>query len=906
MPTHTRAPIILILAAAILTLQGCLDDGGSDPTPPVATPPAVPQAATLETTRNDLVIDAVGKSVALTITPVDSTGNPVSVMVTYASSDPAVAAVDTMGNVTALAIGSAEVVATVDGAASVSGDPIEVRVDVTVAELKMIAHLLPAEAPDSVKIERLTNDGGYVVRFLLDAAIYSVNGGDWVTTDDWSIVGRVLSSVVDGNNLIVEVESGQPIDVIENGQFEFEAGIDEFEFPTEVAIPVEAQPVTSKPGAQPIAQSIQREVRGYNSLLNILFPGEFTTSISQNFKCKVNNRGSRAFNIETDLNPTIRFDGINYQVEQDAVFGFANSGRFSVDANFVVTFDGRIDWDGQLRGTVVCKDTLAAPFIQEGPLVLSLPSGIGFSFTAEVDDLSGTAFISGEMPVSMLVGLGYDLDNALFLFLDAPVELEADTDDLDVRFEVPDVSDEDAVSGQLKFEAFAFSVLRAGAGLGTFFGIYKKFDSLKAGVRETFDIASAQRQARDASLNAKVELEVFLKRDLADPQIFFSAPPMLVIYPAIVVADAAGLIDIETLLDYELSATLATTPRGDTQVPVGDLAVGEPADFSITLDPVTWLGFYQIDDVAVYRLDGEGEFSILTEVARVEASTDQTTFDWSWTPAEADVGVVQFVTFVNSDLYAGQPIQVEEVFQVTVEGDDTVPIPEVEILTDARVRINGDIGRLRDGRYEFERISVNESSDRQPNATFANASLEGMTATATADAGRIAVQLQLDADVCGNFNLFAGGDIDINLSNFPEGSQIAMGGSINGPRAFSVSMTPDDISARNDLELEVQVFSSVDDDGPMSGFSDNLSGDYQIRGSEVGWDTTVSPFDNDRRYTGGGAGFGTEALTLIDGSGRGSLGGGAGLSVQLDLDCEQNVTNRRFNAAFTITFTPVY
>ncbi|MEL7311645.1 MAG: hypothetical protein AAFN07_09050 [Pseudomonadota bacterium] len=906
MPRLTRTINTLVTLAILVVISGCLDDGGSGSTPPVSTSPPAPQAAAIVVGQRDLVLDAVGKSFAIDITPVDANGDPVAVMVSFAASDPTIVAVDTMGNITALGIGVTEVIASIDGSQTTSGNPIDIRVDVTVAELKPNAHLLPADAPQGIVIDRLTNDGGYVVRFSVDAAAYAIAAGDLVTTDDWGVVGRVLSANLADDTLELEVESGQPIDIIQNGAFQFNAAIDNFEFPTEVAIPVETQPVESNPTLTADAGSIQRDVGNLNRLLNVLFPGEFTTSISQGFKCKLSNRGTRAFNIETDLNPTIRFDGINYQVEQDALLGFANSGRVSVDANFIVTFDGRIDWDGQLRGSVVCKDTLAAPFIQEGPLVLSLPSGIGFSFTAEVDDLSGTVFVNGEMPISMLVGVGYDFDNGEFAFLDAPIELEADTSALDIRFDVPAVEDLDTVSGQLKFEAFGFSVLRAGAGLGTFFGIYKKFDSLKAGVRQTIDLASAERQARDDTFAAKAELDVFLKRDLADATSFFSAPPMVFVLPAVLAANALGVIDLETLLDYELSANLATTPVGMTTTPHDVLTVGEPADFSITLNPITWLGADQVDELLIYRIDGEGEFSILTEIERIDASPGQSNFEWNWTADEEDLGRVQFVPFVVSDFLIGQPIQVDDIFEVTVEGEETIPTPTVESFADGEVRINGDIGRFRDGRYEFERIGITEYADRQPISAIARASLEGMSAGATISFGQISLQLSLDGNICGNFNLYAGGGYDIDLRDFPAGTQIAVGGGLNGPQAYSVSFTPDDAPGLQELRVDVSAFASVDDDRPLQALEDSLSGEYTIRGSEEGWDDYESPFGLPRPYRGGGAGFGTDPLTLAEGSGRAEIDVSGEIFVQLDLPCRRDVESRRFNAAITINFSPVY
>lgn len=887
---------ITCLTAALL-LVGCLDKG-DDESPPIATPsPMTPQAVVLQFDRADLLMPLIGQSYAVVAMPIDGGGNEINVGVTYASSDETVVSVDTMGNVTALGLGNAKVLATVAAVDATGGEDLVESVDVTVAELKSNARYIPIESVRELVVDRITDDNGFVARFRIDGAAIPIAVDDWVVSDDWQVLGAVISVQQDGSDLIVEYRDGQMIEVIENGSIRISATIDDFEFPPEVVVPVQTKAGLQKPGGPIASQSIESEVGGYNTLLNVLFPGEFTTSISQGIKCKVNNRGSRLFNIVTDLNPTARFDSINYQVEQDAVLGFAGSGRVSVNASFVVSFDGRIDWDGQLRGTVTCKDTLLVPATQEGPLVLSMPVGIGFSFTAELDDLSGSALVNGEMPVNLSVGLGYDIENGEFAFLDAPIQLEADSSELDIRIDVPAVQDLDSASGELKLEAFAFAVLRAGAGLGTSFGIYKKFDSLKMGVRETFDLASIERQARDASFSAKAEFEVFLKRDLADARVFFLAPPMSIVYPAIVIAEALGLINLETLLDYDFAINLATTPRGVTSAASDSAIVGEPMDFSITLDPTRWLGSYQIDELIVYRVDGEGQFSILTEVARVEAESGQTEFMWSWTPEQQDVGSVQFVTFISSLVLLGQPIQVEEVFEIPVIEDSLAPQPEFE--ASANAVISGRVGEEVNGLIEYRNFSASDFQEREPFQASASTSAEGFAVTASSSAGQLSYQISYSGNQCGDFFAQTRGVFALSVENSQPGRTIGGQATFSGPTTFSVS----GLRESDEFNLSTTFSVRADDKSDREGLTGSASGLFENREGNAGWRTDALS-EGDRLYSGGSLTIDTGALEIIEESGQADLSFRAGVGFSLNVPCDEEPTSRSFNANFTMSISP--
>lgn len=100
-----------VTAGAVLAVgMGACSDG----TPTQASPPA-PTLARIVVTAPTAPLTSFGQTVQLTASGVDSDGNSVPVSVTWASSDPGVASIDTTGRATAVANGQTTIAATANG-----------------------------------------------------------------------------------------------------------------------------------------------------------------------------------------------------------------------------------------------------------------------------------------------------------------------------------------------------------------------------------------------------------------------------------------------------------------------------------------------------------------------------------------------------------------------------------------------------------------------------------------------------------------------------------------------------------------------------------------------------------------------------------------------------------------------
>ena len=172
---------LVLLALALVAIPGC-GDAPTDPLPPMAT--------TIAVSPSSAVLFAFGDTSRFTATVRDQYGQVMEgAAVTYASSDEAVATVDSSGLVTAVGNGNATMTATSGTAAGSAA----VTVEQVVAEVIV--------SPDSVKLSAI----GDTVRLAaegLDANGHAVAtaGFEWFTQDS--------VATVDGSGLVTAVRNG--------------------------------------------------------------------------------------------------------------------------------------------------------------------------------------------------------------------------------------------------------------------------------------------------------------------------------------------------------------------------------------------------------------------------------------------------------------------------------------------------------------------------------------------------------------------------------------------------------------------------------------------------------------------------------------------------------------------------
>ncbi|MEO0576482.1 MAG: hypothetical protein AAF004_13545 [Pseudomonadota bacterium] len=857
MHKNTKIDRLLTTLVLLLTLGAC--SSGSDGTPPIVSSPPAPtaqKAALLEATQQRHVITEIGTVAALDVNVLDGNGEAISVAQTWRSSAPTVVSVDSMGNVTALGIGSAAITVTIDAAETTLGVDLTERIDVTVVTLQPnVVMLKVSDLTAPTTVERALTDGNVVARLTLTTnAMPDATVGDAVLLYDLSVIGEVTEVISVADNTIIDVTTRGISTVVSDAMIDVTATLDDLVFPASFVVPVEQRADTLKANVRAPNERLGTVAApSINTLLDNMFDGEFGITLGGGFKCSSSIEDAE-LTLTSNLNPDLNYRDISVNYTEGVTGGVFESAKITLDLDADITFDGYIDWTTELQGKVTCKLLLAAPFYQAGPVVISLPIGVEFSIDVTASSIDGRANVSGTMPYRVSLVAGYDTDGGV-PYLDVPVDVVVDTDDLVVSYEIPDAGDPNTLRSQLKTTFAGFIAPRAGAGIGASIGIYKVLDHLKGGLEGTLDIATAERQASEPGFKSTLKLEAFGKRKPEDPLFMFAAPPLNAFLPVLFVIQT--VVDFEALLTFERRLALSQTPSGVTQISEQDAFVGTPVDFSLTLADPTFRSLYQIERVVVYRVEGTGLSTSLSEYTRIAADSGQTQFDWRWTPEANDAGIVRFVPFVTSSIVPGAVFQADDIFEISVL-DDAGPTT-IDNLLSASVSVRGTMRLITPSSSDTVDINETENMENPFNADArASALNQDILVQATAAFGVLRVRIDVDTRYCGSLNIDASASLRQSVRNFRAGETFSVAGSYSGPRSFDLG---GDDNSRSSVEIEVNAAGSLDDKLTGGGQSSDGYYEFYFNGDENGWST-----DPDYNYRGGSAAWAIEPIITGQGS----------------------------------------
>ncbi|MEL7297781.1 MAG: Ig-like domain-containing protein [Pseudomonadota bacterium] len=825
MPLFSAAVRLVGWFAVLLVLSGCLDDGGSDGGPVAVSPTPTPQIAEVSADQTLFFMPTIGETVTVGLSLTDASGAARTATVTWASDAPDVVSVDSLGNLTALAIGSASITATVASGDTVTGEPLELRVDVTVADVKSDVVVIDKSAlqADALILD-YREDATFTSRIQV-SGIDAIAMGDGIILSDMSLAGRVTAvSETDGIQTL-DVSAGMIGPLLENGRISVTMTQDDLIEPESFVVPVATPATSTKTGAEVVgsqsetdARGIPTEITNFEGLLTTLFDSQFSTSISQEFSCKAD-VGSNPAGINTNLETELEYRDVNITFEEGAESGLLESGSVAINVEFDVMFDGYIDWTPTLNAKLSCKKILKAPFWQRSLLVVSIPMGVGFTLEGDLSLFGGRANIDGTMPVTISMQVGYDDLDIGDVTLEAPLDIEVNTDDLNITYELVDDGNNDFAARTVKLDVEGFIAPRAGIGIGITAGIYKLMDHLQGGVRASLDSASAEFQARDDSYKADAKIDAYVKRTIEYPYQNFAAPPMLFVLPTIILLQQADILDVFELLNFDKTlADIANSPTGVTTLAPLEPVAGDPVSFSLTLNPANFLGVYQIDEVIVYQVNGSGPSTTIEEFIRFTADDGQTIFEWDWLPVEADVGTVSWTAFATSRLFEGTVFQVDDVFDVNVTSD--VPTPETINEARARVSVNGI---LQAPGQDARAVFFTDDQSGEGSAT-AGLNVPGISASAQAANGQLTGDIFFSSRQCGNVQIDVSADFDSFRSGLPIGTIIAANGSLTGPVTVNVVGDSEDLPTDMEVYVDASVSGSV-----SSGFSDDrASGNFRF------------------------------------------------------------------------------
>jgi hypothetical protein len=186
---------------------------------------------------------------------------------------------------------------------------------------------------------------------------------------------------------------------------------------------------------------------------------------------------------------------------------------------------------------------------------------------------------------------------------------------------------------------------------------------LKAGLAQKFELAGRTAQASDAAYASTFDLK-----------------PLLEFKTSSKLQAVANLLEV-TLAELSFAPELpaiSRSPRGSFVITPGAVVagdqsgLGEPATFTVTLDPVDYLGAYAVESVDILHRTASGALEPgRPGCTRVEAASGQTVFSCRTDFLGTDVGPQTFHAFVNARIF-GVPVPAS--LEVAPDGKATVEV----------------------------------------------------------------------------------------------------------------------------------------------------------------------------------------------------------------------------------------
>lgn len=634
---------------------------------PSSQPPSSAPGILLEISPSAVLLPGAGAQRQLTAYSVDALGNRTPVLATFTSSDPDLISVSASGLLTANAgLGSSQITAHANGLTS---PPALVLVARPVAGALLLSddHVVGPPVPVDPNADYAL---GWRERFHVRGVVPAV-GQIVVGTGGLAIGGRV-TAVGPPAGGVVEVE----YELVALSEL-FEAiAVNQTLSLTHAVITSTAASDGVPAGALGSRRGwVQPRVRPAPRLTAPLNPLAALTEVEFDlgpFSCEAKLDAGITVPITLDLfsftvDPNLQLDLV---IANEAIQRFVAHGTINtrLSANPVLR--------GTVKGSFECKYHLRTIILPIGGPVArfiggQIPLGVGFAVEAkaELDNLGVDAFLDASAATSM----GFDCTTVC----QAVAQLTTKSG----GFFKPIVPTLDGLKTELAASFFGYAELQVGSPLAQ--EAQFQIIELKAGLEQKAELATERVQALDPAYASKVTLA-----------------PVVEAGTTAKVSSLAGLLNL-VIPDLKFAPSLpalAQSPAGTftispTSVAAGnEQALGEEATFTITLDPVTYLGIYAVDQVEIHWLRPDGNGGLLLEPGRpgctsIAATAGQTTFTCDTDFLEEHEGEQTFVAFVKPMLFGvSQPFRLEVgTAKVTVVAAqtplaiETVSLPEGEV-----------------------------------------------------------------------------------------------------------------------------------------------------------------------------------------------------------------------------------
>jgi hypothetical protein len=619
--------------------------------------PVQPASCTscLEIVPSALMLATTGAEQQLVAFEVDAAGNRSFITATFESSNPAVVAVTTAGRATATAdLGSTQLTAR-------AGSLVSAPVLALVAQPAAGA-LLVSDAQIDGSITPVDPTAPYAAGWQYRVRLSGVSptvGQIVLSTGTSPVGGRVVSVAPAGSGKTDVVLELLPIDEM-FAAISINQQISLAQAPSEVPAGInDAFAVEKLPNGMLRYRLRQGyATSGVTSLRNIApAVNEIKFELGR-FSCEAKVEGALSFPLlldafSFDLDPNLFFD---------VVLTASTIEKLVVHGDIAPTLSSNLHLNAAVKGEVQCKVELRKIILPiGGPIALviggQIPLGVGFALEAKAE-LAGVGY-DAFFQSNVSVAFGLDCAGSCRVVGDL-------TNDALGFFKPILPSSFNDLRTELAASVFGYAEMQ----LGNPFVNELQFKAveIKAGLQQKAELASEKGQADDASYASN-----------------FRLAPMIEAKSASSVSVLAELLKVQfAVLSFEPELpTLAESPRGTfaitpAVVEAGTATnLGDKATFTVTLDPVNFVGAYAVEGVEIrwQKPDGAGSMVLLPGrpgcTSLTPAATGQMVFTCETDFLEADAGTQTFFAFVKARLFG---ISVPVLLEVAANGSASVQV----------------------------------------------------------------------------------------------------------------------------------------------------------------------------------------------------------------------------------------
>jgi hypothetical protein len=576
--------------------------------PSIPTPTPTP-GITIVIEKPWIFFPAIGASTQLTAQILDAQGNPSPGSVTWTSTATDKVSVDATGRVTALAIGSTQIIAESAGVRSaptlvIVAQPKPGALLVTDTQVVSVGPPvgLPPGAPPGV---------GTQYEVMLRGVAAPSPGTVMLAAETAPIAGKVIATRPDAGDLIVTLALAPLYELFSNYEIVWTIDLSAF--------PLEAVPVQS--AASTLSARWHAERHGSSRPL----AKKRSSAELEPFK---------AFDCDAEIKPQLLSAPIELSPEVNlklVVMDQPGYSKHALEGSATLTGRAGLKLKAGFKASGKCeaKAQFKLPVFGAASVIVmpAVNFGLGAELEGEIRLVQGELGVEGKVGFSPVAGWECGGSSPDCRGLDDIREVN----EFKTKSKIPSENDMQAkVSAQ--FYILAGLDLAILAGLGN-----AEILEAKIGPQQSFDLAFEEDQAARADYASSYDLKL---AGVVEPGAALKKAIEMVIGD-----DTTGVS-----FKAEFSSDISESPKGSHSVNKTRVRPGERVDFTVDLlaDTVAYflLG-YNVTGVELYRKrDDELEFTPWKSMSLI-ASNRAT---YQWTPTIADAGNYDFAAFVNTQI----------------------------------------------------------------------------------------------------------------------------------------------------------------------------------------------------------------------------------------------------------------